>query len=110
MSKTPDVEYLQALQYGDQINVNNALSLLHRQLFQQVRRFIKKSKGTTLDAEDVFQDGLLALYKLVRRGGLKPSTDIEAYLFAICKKFMVTGTKKKTGINRRGRKNRPIQN
>lgn len=95
MSKTTDVEYLKTLQYGDQINVNKTLSHLHQQLFNQVRRFVRKSKGTSLDAEDVFQDGLLALYKLARRGDLQPSTDIEAYLFTICKNLWIQELRKK---------------
>ena len=88
------MEYLKTLQLGDRASVNKTMIVLHRRLYQQVLRFVKKSKGTSLDAEDVFQEGLLALYMSARKGDLPSYTDVEAYLFGICRNTWLQKLKK----------------
>ncbi len=88
-------ELIQALQSTDSNKVNEGFRLLHRQLYRKVVKYIKNLKGNTQDAEDIFQDGLLALYKLIRRDHIKQDTNIEAYLFTICKNLWLQKIRKK---------------
>lgn len=85
MKKIPDEEIIKQLQYGDQSSINRALAYLHQQIYRQVANFMTKHQGTANDTEDIFQDSLLAFYKLARKGALKKNTNVEAYLFTICK-------------------------
>jgi RNA polymerase sigma factor (sigma-70 family) len=85
LEKIPDEELVQRLQFGLQPVADEALLYLHKQVYGMVTRFINRHKGSVEDAEDVFQDGLIALYKLARQGKLAESTRVEAYLFSICK-------------------------
>ena len=80
-----DEQLLDALSSSNAALVDNALSFLHHQTFATVSRFVKRYRGTQADAEDTFQDGLVALYKLAATGKLNPDVNFEAYLFSICK-------------------------
>jgi RNA polymerase sigma factor (sigma-70 family) len=95
MGRIPDEMLIQRLQFGDSQEVDAALLYLHKQVYQMVVRFVAKYKGVNSDAEDVFQDGLVALYKLAKLGKLMPSTNVEAYLFSICKNLWFKQLRKK---------------
>jgi RNA polymerase sigma factor (sigma-70 family) len=83
--RIPDEMLIQYLQQGDSHEVDDTLSYLHRKVYAMTERFVIKYKGTSPDAEDIFQDGMVALYKIARLGKLAPGTNVEAYLFSICK-------------------------
>ncbi len=83
--KVPDELMIKQLQEGESHEVDGALAHLHRQVYGMTLKFVNKYKGADADAEDVFQDALVALYKMARQGRLDPGTNVEAYLFAICK-------------------------
>ncbi|MCC6726592.1 MAG: sigma-70 family RNA polymerase sigma factor [Saprospiraceae bacterium] len=83
--KVPDELILKRLQSGGSLEVDETLAHLHRQVFGMTLKFVNKFKGSDADAEDVFQDAMVALYKMARQGKLVAGTNIEAYLFAICK-------------------------
>ncbi len=85
MGRIPDEILIQRLQSGESLEVDETLSYLHRQVYAMTARFVIKYKGISADAEDIFQDGLVALYKLARLGKLASDTNVEAYLFSICK-------------------------
>lgn len=85
MGRIPNEIIVKCLQSGESQDVDEMLSYLHRQVYSMASRFIVRYKGSAQDAEDIFQDGLLALYKLARQGKLASHINIEAYLFSICK-------------------------
>lgn len=90
-----DEELVQLLQLGNQAEVDNALFYLHGRVYHQVCKMVLNNNGTTPDCEDLFQDGMIALYKLARRGVLKTDTNVEAYLFTICRNLWMKELKKK---------------
>ena len=95
MTNPSDEEILHRLQFGEASEVDQALSHLHRKVYLMSVRFVKRYRGTQADAEDVFQDGLVALYKLARQGKLAHDVNVEAYLFTICKNLWFKQLKKR---------------
>jgi RNA polymerase sigma factor (sigma-70 family) len=85
MGRVPDELIIKHLQAGESYEVDEMLAHLHRQVYGMTLKFVNKYKGVDADAEDVFQDALVALYKMARQGRLVPGTNVEAYLFTICK-------------------------
>ena len=84
--KIPDSEIIEQLQFGDSRSIDKVLLYLHRRVYHTVVSFVKKYKGSVADSEDLFQDGLVALYRLAKEGKLKKdATNVEAYLFSICR-------------------------
>ena len=100
MKKIPNAELIQLLQNSKQQELDQTFTYLYRQMYKQVAHFIGKYKGSPEEMEDVFQDGLIALLKLARRGSLAEDLNVEAYLFSICKNLWFKQLqKKKSFIN-----------
>ena len=51
----------------------------------QVARFILLNSGKPEDVDDIFQDGLIALYKLAKKDQIGKVANVEAYLYSICR-------------------------
>lgn len=62
-----------------------AVQYLFRRIQDQVAHFILKNKGAANDIDDIFQDGFIALFKLVRENRIEKVQDVEAYLYSICR-------------------------
>lgn len=62
-----------------------ALTYLYQQLYKKVVAFIVKNNGSEIDAEDIFQDGLLAFMKMVKQDKIEVGVKVEAYIFSICR-------------------------
>lgn len=85
MKRRLDAEIISKLEGDDDKEKDETLTYLYQKMYPMVKRFILQNNGTTLDTEDIFQDGLLAFYKLVRRGKISYDTNVEAYVFSICR-------------------------
>ena len=85
MKRRLDAEIISKLEGDDDKEKDETLTYLYQKMYPMVKRFILQNNGTTLDTEDIFQDGLLAFYKLVRRGKISHDTNVEAYVFSICR-------------------------
>ena len=96
MIKLSDEEIVKMLQSSNKKRENKALLYLHHQLFPMAIRIIKNFKGSAEDAEDVFQEALLAFFKLARTRKLPEKVNAEAYLITICKNIWFKKFKKKT--------------
>jgi RNA polymerase sigma factor (sigma-70 family) len=78
-------EILAQLTSDDVQQTKRALLYLHQKVYDQIKNFILQAKGDVSDVEDVFQDGLFTLLKMIRQSTLPQELNIEAYLFTICK-------------------------
>jgi len=69
---------------------------LYRQLFPAVRMHVKQQGGSEQDAEDVFQEGILALWKNVQAGRyeVRANAKLSTYLIEICKRRWIDMQKK----------------
>lgn len=86
-------QILNKLQSVVEEECDQALSYLYRKTYPVVQRFILRNQGGEDDAADIFQDGLIALYKLARRDKLSAQTNMEAYLYSICRNMWVKSLK-----------------
>lgn len=59
------------------------LSTLYREILPEIKRFVKKNGGSTDQAEDVFQEAVVALIMSVKEGRFKEGNSIRAYLKTI---------------------------
>ncbi len=88
-------ELKQLLQSDSNQEVDRALRHLTKQQGPMIEKFVLKNSGSKSDAEDLFQDGLIALYKLARNKRLNEETNIEAYLYSICRNLWYKELKKR---------------
>ena len=76
---------LDKLQSSKNSEAEQALLYLHQQVYKMARRFIMERKGSLQDAEDIFQESLVILYKMAKQKKFRPDINLEAYLYTICR-------------------------
>ena len=83
---------------GNPNMINKALVLIRRSYFPKIKSYILQNSGTPEDANDIFQESLIALYDNVLLQKFRAESSIETYLFAICRnKWLSFLTKQKKG-------------
>ena len=74
---------------------NAAFQSLYEQCFQKVERFIEQNKGTSEDARDVFQEGVVILFQNIATQKFKGDSAPGTYLFSICKNVWLQALRKR---------------
>ncbi len=95
MIKHSDAEIIEQLKSTNERVVDGALSYLYKVSKTTVSGFILKNKGSEQDVDDIFHDGLIAFYNLVQQDKINNDTNVEAYLYTICRNMWTKKLKKK---------------
>jgi len=66
-------------------DTDQALTEIYREYFPVVTKMILQKGGSTEEAKDTFQDSLIALYQLIRRGQFREDASIKTVLYAIAR-------------------------
>ncbi|MEM9921807.1 MAG: sigma-70 family RNA polymerase sigma factor [Bacteroidota bacterium] len=100
MERLTDRQIVQQMGSADQKEVDFILEYVYVRMYPFVLRFIERNRGGQADAEDVFQDGLIKFYKLVRQGRIAEEVNVEAYLYTICRNIWLKklGREKKPDV------------
>lgn len=94
MNKYSDKELIQMLKSESSKTVDIGLEHLYQVSKQTVAGFILRNKGNQQDVSDIFHDGLIAFYNLVRQDKINTDTNVEAYLYTICRNMWAKHLKK----------------
>src|SRR3954451_18777648 len=87
----PDQKYIDAM-----ISHNTlVLDELYQKFSDKIKWMVLQNKGTETDAEDVFQDGLLLIYKRTLRDNFVINSSFGGLLYVICKNIWIKKLKKK---------------
>ncbi|HEX2898524.1 MAG TPA: sigma-70 family RNA polymerase sigma factor [Bacteroidia bacterium] len=86
-----DQELLQGLRSGRQ----EAFKCLYQQHYPMVRYLVVQNSGSTEEADDVFQDGLLVLIHKLRGGDFQLTASLKTYLYAVCRNLWLKRLKDK---------------
>jgi RNA polymerase sigma factor (sigma-70 family) len=62
-----------------------AIDHIYENYFPVIDHYICRNSGSNQDTQDVFQDGLMALYYKVKEKNLILNCTVRTYLFAICR-------------------------
>ena len=92
MNEHVDHRYLIALRKGD----NLLLKELYSNFSPQVISWVKKNNGSMSDAQDIFQEALIALYNKACDPDFILSYPIGGLIFQICKNKWIDQIRKKT--------------
>jgi RNA polymerase sigma factor (sigma-70 family) len=76
-----DFEYIDGFRKKD----NTAIRSFYSVNFQAISNYVSRTGGTTTEAEDVMQEGMLLLYESVQKEDFNLSSHLGTYFFAICK-------------------------
>src|SRR4030042_1644704 len=81
MPKSGDLSLIRGIKNKDEKTV----ALIYRKVFPMIRKFILKNKGSVQDAEDIFQEALLIIYRNVQRDEFNLTCKFSTFVYKICK-------------------------
>ena len=80
-----DEQLISLLGSPDTRQVDKAIGQLYRQHKDMVFRLIRRNSGTDQDAEEVFNDTLVGVWKSVRNNRYQPTARLKTYLYQIAR-------------------------
>jgi|CXWL01.1.fsa_nt_gi RNA polymerase sigma factor (sigma-70 family) len=87
-----DNEVLSAIKNGKSADV---LNYLYRSIQPKIRAWVIKNNGDEEEAQDIFQDAIIAFYKYVRMNQFKEENSIAGFIFSISKNLWINRVKQK---------------
>ena len=76
---------VEAILEGLKTHDNEVLNFIYRKYFPEIRFFVIKNSGTDEDAQDVFQEAIIIIYKKLRDGVLDLTCSFKTYLYSVCR-------------------------
>jgi RNA polymerase sigma factor (sigma-70 family) len=77
----------EALIAGIRHDDDRALSYLYKVHYPMVSHFILSNSGTSDEAKDIFQEGILVFYEKIKDGSLELTCQIKTYLYSVCRRL-----------------------
>jgi len=71
------------------------IQFMYEDYFPYILAMVEKNSGTIQDAQDIFQDGLVALYLRCRDRELLLNCSLRSYFYAICKNLWLQRLERK---------------
>jgi RNA polymerase sigma factor (sigma-70 family) len=62
-----------------------AIQYIYNNYYRIIKRMVTSNSGSTMDAEDVFQDAMIIIYQKISTGSLKLTGSFIAFLYSICR-------------------------
>jgi len=98
--KYPDEKLIADLRNNDDYIINEAFYYLYKSYYPMAANFVKHNNGSEAEAEDVFQESLIAFYENIRNKKFRGEASIKTYLYATVRNTWFTHLKKnKNTIN-----------
>ena len=66
-------------------NDNVILQFIYKNFYYKVNLYVKKNSGDNEDANDVFQEAVIVIYRKLKANELVLNCTFETYLFSVCK-------------------------
>ena len=74
---------------------SDSIRYFYREFFPVAKSIVEKNSGTYQDAEDVFQDGIIALYQKIQTEPLKLNCSLKTFFFSMCRNIWMTRLERK---------------
>ena len=87
---TTNAEYLKGIAENDL----SILKKIYAESLPEVIKYVQKNSGSIDDAKDVFQEGILVIFKKVKANALELTTPFHVFLFMVCKRIWLKKIKK----------------
>lgn len=74
---------------------NGVMRYIYKTFFPRIATFVTKNGGKKEDAEDIFQEALISIFRRLKVGNLEIEHGFYTYLYAICSRLWYKKTKRK---------------
>ncbi len=92
--KYSDEKLITDLGASDDNIINEAFYYLYKRYYPMAANFVKHNNGTEAEAEDVFQESLIAFYENIRNKKFRGEASIKTYLYATVRNTWYTYLKR----------------
>ncbi len=79
----------------DDATTDNAIVFLYMHHFENLRLYIQQNQGSLQDAEDIFQEVIVAFIELVQKNKFRGEASINTFLYSINKNMWLNELKRK---------------
>lgn len=93
--KYSDPEILEQILNG---NSNDVLHFLYENVQPKITSWILKNNGSDEEAQDIFQDAVLAFYEYVRLGKFDQDKSVDGFIFSIGRNKWINRAKQKNKV------------
>lgn len=87
-----DVELLQGVAQSD----SRSIQQVYNTAFPRIDIMIRKSGGSRQDAQDIFQDAMMALFQRLHTSDFHLSCRLASYLQVVCRKMYLSRSRRKS--------------
>jgi RNA polymerase sigma factor (sigma-70 family) len=94
-------ETIISLLTGNGSAVNDGIRQLYRNYYSLLSQYILKNSGSPEDAEDIFQEVIIAFVNLVRSGKFRGESGIQTFLYALNRNIWLNELRRKTREEKR---------
>lgn len=99
--KYTDAELIAAISAGT--DLNDAIRFIYRQHSEAISSFIRHYGGSEQDADDIFQETVVAFIDIVRKGKFRMESSVRTFLASIARNCWFNEMKKRDRSDNRGR-------
>lgn len=89
----------QALLEGIRDKNDEVIRKIYEDCFPGIRGFVSSRSGNLDDANDLFQDALIVVYKKCRDGDFELTCKLKTYLQAVCRRMWMNKIARRKGIH-----------
>lgn len=75
----------EAIIEGLRLRSDYIIKYMYQEMFPMIRYLVVKNSGNDEDAEDVFQDGLIIVFKKIRDHELDLTCSFRTYIYSVCR-------------------------
>jgi RNA polymerase sigma factor (sigma-70 family) len=99
--KYTDAELIQAISAG--VDLDNAIRFIYRQYSEATCSLIRQYGGSEQDADDIFQETVMAFIDVVKKGKYRMEASVRTFLASIAKNHWFNEIKKRDRLDHRNR-------
>ncbi|NTW26125.1 MAG: sigma-70 family RNA polymerase sigma factor [Lentimicrobium sp.] len=75
----------EAIIEGLRLRSDFIIKYIYQELFPTIKYLVIKNSGNEEDAEDIFQDGLIVIFKKIKENQLELTSSFRTYLYSVCR-------------------------
>ncbi|MCD4773550.1 MAG: sigma-70 family RNA polymerase sigma factor [Bacteroidales bacterium] len=79
---------------GIKVHDISVLNYIYDKFYPRIKKFIKKNNGNNRDAEDIFQETIIIIYRNINEKDLILTCDFYTYFFTVCRNTWLKQLKK----------------
>lgn len=81
--------------FGIKVQDNKVLNYVYDEYFLNINSFVLNNSGSKSDAEDIFQEAIIIIFRKIKDEQLTLTCSFYTYLFSVCKKLWLKQLEKK---------------